>query len=56
MQTEVEGQRSKTGGLSVALAKPDGTVLGGSVAGLLVAASPAQVSLLLQMGWCDSRL
>ncbi|KAH6795297.1 hypothetical protein C2S51_036283 [Perilla frutescens var. frutescens] len=43
MLTEVGGQKSRTGGLSVALAGPDGSVLGGSVAGLLVAASPAQV-------------
>lgn len=43
MLTEVGGQKSRTGGLSVALAAPDGSVLGGSVAGLLVAASPAQV-------------
>ncbi|KAL8523802.1 hypothetical protein ACS0TY_013685 [Phlomoides rotata] len=41
--TEVSGQKSRKGGLSVALAGPDGSVLGGSVAGLLVAASPAQV-------------
>lgn len=47
MLTEVAGQKSRTGGLSVALAGPDGHVLGGSVAGLLVAASPAQVSCLL---------
>ncbi|KAL5681926.1 hypothetical protein ACJX0J_008311, partial [Zea mays] len=36
------GQRSRTGGLSVSLAGPDGRVLGGGVAGLLVAASPVQ--------------
>lgn len=41
--TEVGGQRSRTGGLSVALAGPDGRVLGGCVAGLLTAASPVQV-------------
>ncbi|KAL6557653.1 hypothetical protein OROMI_018003 [Orobanche minor] len=43
MLHEVAGQRSRTGGLSVALASPDGRVLGGSVAGLLVAALPSQV-------------
>ncbi|GER42060.1 AT hook motif DNA-binding family protein [Striga asiatica] len=43
MLHEVGGQRSRTGGLSVALSGPDGRVLGGSVAGLLVAASPSQV-------------
>ncbi|CAA0806993.1 AT-hook motif nuclear-localized protein 10 [Striga hermonthica] len=43
MLHEVGGQRSRTGGLSVALSGPDGRVLGGSVAGLLVAAFPSQV-------------
>ncbi|KAI3465483.1 hypothetical protein Pfo_022146 [Paulownia fortunei] len=43
MLSEVAGQKSRTGGLSIALAGPDGRVLGGSVAGLLVAASPSQV-------------
>jgi hypothetical protein len=37
------GQRSRTGGLSVSLAGPDGRLLGGGVAGLLIAASPVQV-------------
>ncbi|KAL3514895.1 hypothetical protein ACH5RR_027612 [Cinchona calisaya] len=41
--SEVGGQRSRTGGLSVSLAGPDGRVLGGCVAGLLIAASPVQV-------------
>ncbi|WOL12367.1 AT-hook motif nuclear-localized protein 10 isoform X2 [Canna indica] len=41
--TENGGQRSRTGGLSVSLAGPDGHVLGGGVAGLLTAASPVQV-------------
>lgn len=35
----------KRGGLSVALSGPDGRVLGGGVAGLLVAASPVQIVL-----------
>ncbi|KAF5762522.1 putative AT-hook motif nuclear-localized protein [Helianthus annuus] len=43
MVAEVDGQRSRTGGLSVALSGPDGRVLGGNVAGLLTAASPVQV-------------
>lgn len=38
------GERS--GGLSVSLSGPDGRVLGGGVAGLLVAASPVQVRFL----------
>eukprot|EP01018_Ginkgo_biloba_P032294 Gb_40521 [translate_table: standard] len=41
--TENGGTRSRTGGLSVSLAGPDGRVLGGGVAGLLMAASPVQV-------------
>ncbi|CAL9054028.1 AT-hook motif nuclear-localized protein 10-like isoform X2 [Musa acuminata AAA Group] len=41
--SESGGQRSRTGGLSVSLAGPDGRVLGGGVAGLLMAASPVQV-------------
>ncbi|KAK3034193.1 hypothetical protein RJ639_034333 [Escallonia herrerae] len=41
--SDAGGQRSRTGGLSVSLAGPDGCVLGGGVAGLLTAASPVQV-------------
>ena len=41
--SENSGQRSRTGGLSVSLSGPDGRVLGGGVAGLLMAASPVQV-------------
>ncbi|XP_051130719.1 AT-hook motif nuclear-localized protein 7-like [Andrographis paniculata] len=37
------GIRSRTGGLSVSLASPDGRVIGGGVAGLLMAASPIQI-------------
>ncbi|XP_043723507.1 AT-hook motif nuclear-localized protein 1-like [Telopea speciosissima] len=37
------GIRNRTGGLSVSLAGPDGRVIGGVVAGLLLAASPIQV-------------
>lgn len=44
--SESGGQRSRTGGLSVSLAGPDGRVLGG-VAGLLIAASPVQVCLFM---------
>ncbi|CAL9087779.1 unnamed protein product [Musa textilis] len=43
MPTENGGTRSRSGGLSVSLASPDGRVVGGGVAGLLVAASPVQV-------------
>ncbi|KAE8677423.1 AT-hook motif nuclear-localized protein 3 [Hibiscus syriacus] len=38
-----EGTRSRSGGMSVSLASPDGRVVGGGIAGLLVAASPVQV-------------
>ncbi|KAL0338565.1 UNVERIFIED_CONTAM: AT-hook motif nuclear-localized protein 1 [Sesamum angustifolium] len=38
------GIKSRTGGLSVSLASPDGRVIGGGVAGLLMAASPVQSS------------
>ncbi|KAL1558889.1 AT-hook motif nuclear-localized protein 1-like [Salvia divinorum] len=35
--------KSRSGGLSVSLAGPDGRVLGGGLAGMLVAASPVQI-------------
>ncbi|CAL9054974.1 AT-hook motif nuclear-localized protein 1-like isoform X1 [Musa acuminata AAA Group] len=41
--TETGGIRSRTGGISVSLAGPDGRVIGGGVTGLLLAASPIQV-------------
>lgn len=44
MPTENQGTRSRSGGMSVSLASPDGRVVGGGVAGLLIAASPVQVS------------
>jgi hypothetical protein len=40
---DIGGQRTRTGGLNVSLAGPDGRLLGGGVAGLLIAASPIQV-------------
>ncbi|KAE8654102.1 AT-hook motif nuclear-localized protein 10 [Hibiscus syriacus] len=43
LPSENGGQQSRTGGLSVSLSGSDGRVLGGSVAGLLTAASPVQV-------------
>ena len=43
MPAETGGIRNRSGGMSVSLASPDGRVLGGGVAGLLVAASPVQV-------------
>ncbi|KAI3517010.1 hypothetical protein L1887_16216 [Cichorium endivia] len=41
--SEIYGQRTRTGGLSITLSGPDGRVFGGVVAGLLIAASPVQV-------------
>ncbi|KAK6146437.1 hypothetical protein DH2020_020306 [Rehmannia glutinosa] len=43
LMSESNGSRSRSGGLSVSLAGPDGRVLGGGVAGILKAASPVQV-------------
>ena len=45
MPTDNQGTRSRSGGMSVTLSSPDGRVIGGGVAGLLVAASPVQVSI-----------
>ncbi|XP_016483714.1 AT-hook motif nuclear-localized protein 10 isoform X2 [Nicotiana tabacum] len=41
--SEIGGQRSRTGGLSLSLAGSDGRIFGGCVAGVLTAASPVQV-------------
>ncbi|KAI3442878.1 AT-hook motif nuclear-localized protein [Psidium guajava] len=41
--TDCGGVKSRTGGLSISLAGPDGRVIGGGIAGLLVAASPIQI-------------
>ncbi|XP_057471283.1 AT-hook motif nuclear-localized protein 7-like [Actinidia eriantha] len=41
--SENGGVRSRTGGLSVSLAGPDGRVVGGGIAGLFTAASPIQI-------------
>ncbi|KAG2240462.1 hypothetical protein Bca4012_023344 [Brassica carinata] len=43
MPSDTDGTRSRTGGMTVSLASPDGRVVGGGVAGLLVAATPIQV-------------
>ncbi|GAV70362.1 DUF296 domain-containing protein [Cephalotus follicularis] len=43
MPNDTGGTRSRSGGMSVSLASPDGRVVGGGLAGLLVAASPVQV-------------
>ncbi|TYI70318.1 hypothetical protein E1A91_D08G213000v1 [Gossypium mustelinum] len=43
MPNDTGGTRSRSGGMSVSLASQDGRVVGGGVAGLLVAAGPVQV-------------
>lgn len=43
LMTEIDGQRMRSGGMTVSLSGPDGRVMGGGVAGLLIAASPVQV-------------
>lgn len=43
MSTENGGMKSRSGGMSVSLAGPDGRVMGGGLAGLLVAAGAVQV-------------
>jgi len=45
MPTDNQGTRSRSGGMSVSLSSPDGRVVGGGVAGLLVAATPVQVNI-----------
>lgn len=45
MHMETAGTRSRTGGMSVSLAGSDGRVMGGGVAGMLIAATPVQVPL-----------
>ncbi|KAG8652816.1 hypothetical protein MANES_06G138000v8 [Manihot esculenta] len=43
MLTNNGGTKSRSGGMSVSLAGPDGRVVGGGLAGMLVAAGPVQV-------------
>lgn len=43
MPTENGFTKSRSGGMSISLAGPDGRVMGGGLAGLLVAAGPVQV-------------
>ena len=44
MPNEVGWAKGRSGGMSVSLAGPDGRVLGGGLAGMLVAASRVQVT------------
>lgn len=50
MPTNSGGTKSIAGGMSVSLAGPDGRVLGGGLAGLLIAAGPIQVRLYSKPG------
>ncbi|CAA7060118.1 unnamed protein product [Microthlaspi erraticum] len=43
MPSDSDGTRSRTGGMTVSLASPNGRVVGGGVAGVLIAATPIQV-------------
>ncbi|EEF51510.1 DNA binding protein, putative [Ricinus communis] len=43
MPIDSGGTKSRSGGMSISLAGPDGRVVGGGLAGLLVAAGPVQV-------------
>ena len=52
MPTESGGTKSRSGGMSVSLAGPDGRVLGGGLAGLLVAAGPVQVEYFFLGNHC----
>ncbi|KAJ0512946.1 putative Type 1 protein exporter [Helianthus annuus] len=51
--SESGGIRNKSGGMSVSLSSPNGHAVGDSVAGLLVAASPVQNYLYMEVGWFD---
>ena len=48
MPTENGFTRSRSGGMSISLAGPDGRVMGGGLAGLLVAAGPVQVTFAVK--------
>ncbi|QCE02916.1 hypothetical protein DEO72_LG8g932 [Vigna unguiculata] len=56
MPTDNQGTRSRSGGMSVSLASPDGRVVGGGVAGLLVAASPVVVGSFLPSSQQEQKL
>lgn len=43
MPSEIGGTKSRSGGMSVSLAGSDGRVMGGGLAGMLIAAGPVQV-------------
>lgn len=56
MPSESGGIRNRSGGMSVSLASPDGRVVGGGVAGLLVAAGPVQVFYYVKHNKCGVSL
>ncbi|CAN8264680.1 unnamed protein product [Cochlearia groenlandica] len=43
MPTENEGTKGRSGGMSISLAGPNGKIIGGGLAGMLIAAAPVQV-------------
>ncbi|CAH8391704.1 unnamed protein product [Eruca vesicaria subsp. sativa] len=43
MPTEDRGTKGRSGGMSISLAGPNGKIIGGGLAGMLIAASPVQV-------------
>lgn len=45
MPSDNGGTKSRSGGMSVSLAGPDGRVVGGGLAGFLIAAGPVQVPI-----------
>ncbi|KAJ0716172.1 putative Type 1 protein exporter [Helianthus annuus] len=51
--SESGGIRNRSAGMSVSLSSPNGRGVGDSVAGLLVAASPVQNYLYMEVGWFD---
>lgn len=59
--SENGGIKSRIGGLSISLAGPDGRVIGGGIAGMLMAATPIQVrpfhqavcELFISLATCD---
>lgn len=44
MPTENGGTRGRSGGMSISLAGPNGKIIGGGLAGMLIAAAPVQVT------------
>lgn len=46
MPTENGGTKGRSGGMSISLAGPNGKIVGGGLAGMLIAAGPVQVTQL----------